>query len=134
MQVHGIAAWFDVLFQGSTIQKYLSTAPGLPVTHWFQLRCVLEEPLQVSVPGVTISGSLRLVAHAKQSYDLHLHLQAPPAGPGLPVQESYGSFDLKEPYYRQLVTGINWPSSNGFVQAPGNMEHDVSGPESNHQS
>lgn len=118
-----------MLFQGSTVQKFLSTAPGLPVTHWFQLRCVLETPLQVIEPGITLSGSLRLVAHAKQSYDVHLYLQAPPAGPGLPVQESYGTFDLKEPYYRQLVTGVNWHSSNGIVQPPENMDHDVSGRE-----
>ena len=32
--VHGVAAWFDVLFDGSTSQRWLSTAPGLPTTHW----------------------------------------------------------------------------------------------------
>ena len=32
--VHGIASWFDVLFDGSQTQRWLSTAPGLPVTHW----------------------------------------------------------------------------------------------------
>jgi hypothetical protein len=32
--VHGIACWFDVLFPGG---EWLSTAPGLPTTHWFQV-------------------------------------------------------------------------------------------------
>ena len=32
--VHGIACWFDVLFDGSTTQRWLSTAPGQPTTHW----------------------------------------------------------------------------------------------------
>lgn len=32
--VHGVAAWFDVLFDGSGGQRWLSTAPGLPTTHW----------------------------------------------------------------------------------------------------
>lgn len=32
--VHGIASWFDVLFDGSQSQRWLSTAPGLPITHW----------------------------------------------------------------------------------------------------
>ena len=40
--VHGVACWFDVLFGGTTQQTWLSTAPGMPPTHWFQLRCVLQ--------------------------------------------------------------------------------------------
>ena len=32
--VHGVAAWFDVLFDGCGGQRWLSTAPGLPTTHW----------------------------------------------------------------------------------------------------
>lgn len=32
--VHGVATWFDVLFAGSAAQRWLSTAPGLPTTHW----------------------------------------------------------------------------------------------------
>ena len=33
--VHGIACWFDVLFDGSSVQRWLSTAPGQPTTHWY---------------------------------------------------------------------------------------------------
>ncbi len=33
-RVHGLACWFDVAFQGSQNTNYLSTAPGLPTTHW----------------------------------------------------------------------------------------------------
>ena len=33
-QVHGVATWFDVLFDGTTTQRWLSTAPGQPTTHW----------------------------------------------------------------------------------------------------
>lgn len=32
--VHGIATWFDVLFDGSVAPRWLSTAPGMPTTHW----------------------------------------------------------------------------------------------------
>ena len=39
----------------------------------FQLRCVLEQPIMVS-RGQSISGELRLVAHSRQSYDVHLKL------------------------------------------------------------
>ncbi|KAI3426336.1 hypothetical protein D9Q98_008709 [Chlorella vulgaris] len=101
--VHGIASWFDVLFDGSQTQRWLSTAPGLPVTHWFQLRCLLETPLVVAQPGATVRGELRLLAHNRQSYDVHVVLQAPPLTPGGPMQESRGKFDLKEPYYRQQM-------------------------------
>lgn len=118
--VHGIASWFDVLFDGSTVQRYLSTSPGLPVTHWFQLRCLLQNPLIVARPGETVSGELRLVAHARQSYDVHLTLRAPGVEPGAPPQESSGIFDLKEPYYRQLVAGVNWYGEGVDGAAMGN--------------
>ena len=32
--IHGLACWFDVAFEGSLDTRHLSTAPGLPVTHW----------------------------------------------------------------------------------------------------
>ncbi|CAN1857637.1 Probable histone-arginine methyltransferase 1.3 [Linum perenne] len=62
-RVHGLACWFDVLFDGSTVQRWLTTAPGAPTTHWYQLRCVLAQPLYV-MAGQEITGRLRLVAHS----------------------------------------------------------------------
>jgi hypothetical protein len=85
--LHGVATWFDVLFDGTTSQRWLSTAPGLPSTHWFQLRCVLQQPLVVLTPNSRLTGCLRLVAHERQSYDIHLELEAPPVGPGMPAQK-----------------------------------------------
>lgn len=32
--IHGLATWFDVLFNGSSVQTVLSTGPGAPTTHW----------------------------------------------------------------------------------------------------
>ena len=51
----------------------------------FQLRCVLEQPLVVA-QGATVHGELRLTAHSRQSYDVHLTLTAPPFQPGMPPQ------------------------------------------------
>ena len=102
--VHGVATWFDVLFNGSQEQRWLSTAPGLPTTHWFQLRCVLARPLVALEAGAALRGALRLRAHARQSYTVELELAAPPLAPGAPPQEARGVYDLKEPYYRQT----NW--------------------------
>lgn len=109
--VHGIAAWFDVLFDGSTVQRWLSTAPGLPVTHWFQLRCLLERGLVLERPGETVCGELFLSAHSRQSYDVGLTLKGPALRPGDPEQSSAGTFDLKDPYYRQLTP---WGGCSGL--------------------
>ena len=51
----------------------------------FQLRCVLEQPLVVA-QGAVVRGELRLTAHSRQSYDVHLTLTAPPFRPGMPPQ------------------------------------------------
>ncbi|KAJ6355845.1 hypothetical protein OIU78_004053 [Salix suchowensis] len=102
-RVHGLACWFDVLFNGSTVQRWLTTAPGAPTTHWYQLRCVLSQPLYV-MAGQEITGQLRMVAHNAQSYTIYLTLSAKMWGPGAEqggiLQTSSCKLDLKEPYYR----------------------------------
>ncbi|KAG7268927.1 hypothetical protein CRUP_002923, partial [Coryphaenoides rupestris] len=42
--VHGLAFWFDVAFSGSTSTVWFSTAPTEPLTHWYQVRCLLQTP------------------------------------------------------------------------------------------
>ncbi|KAL2506895.1 putative histone-arginine methyltransferase 1.4 [Abeliophyllum distichum] len=102
-RVHGLACWFDVLFNGSTIQRWLTTAPGAPTTHWYQMRCVLPQPIYV-MPGQEITGQLHMISHKAQSYTLYLTLSAKNWGPGTEqggiLQTSSGKLDLKEPYYR----------------------------------
>ncbi|EPS70406.1 hypothetical protein M569_04353, partial [Genlisea aurea] len=102
-RIHGLACWFDVLFNGSTVQRWLTTSPGAPTTHWYQLRCVLPQPIYV-MPGQEIIGRLYMVAHKAQSYTLHLTLSAKTWGPGADqggiLQTSSVKLDLKEPYYR----------------------------------
>ncbi|XP_019175230.1 PREDICTED: probable histone-arginine methyltransferase 1.3 isoform X3 [Ipomoea nil] len=95
-RIHGLACWFDVLFNGSTVQRWLTTAPGAPTTHWYQLRCVLAQPLYV-MPGQEITGQLHLVAHEAQSYTIYLTLSAVV---GEMLHTSFGKLDLKSPYYR----------------------------------
>lgn len=114
--IHGIATWFDVSFNGSTCKRVLSTAPGMPTTHWFQLRCVLENPITIHNAGDSVRGVLRFKAHNRQSYDLFLELTGPPNpdDPSMQSQVSTGQFDLKEPYYRQLNMMVNagaWDAS-----------------------
>ncbi|KAL7166199.1 hypothetical protein ACSBR2_036977 [Camellia fascicularis] len=66
-RIHGLACWFDVLFDG----RWLSTPPGAPTTHWYQLRCVFSQPLYV-MPGQEITGQLHMIAHNAQSYSINL--------------------------------------------------------------
>eukprot|EP00877_Chromochloris_zofingiensis_P013474 jgi/Chrzof1/8380/Cz03g08130.t1 len=70
----------------------------------FQLRCVLKVPIVVLQPNTLLQGSLRMIAHERQSYDVHVSLEGPPVQFGMPEQKSSGNFDLKEPYYRQLTS------------------------------
>ncbi|CAF1920705.1 unnamed protein product [Brassica oleracea var. botrytis] len=102
-RVHGLACWFDVLFDGSTVQRWFTTAPGAPTTHWYQIRCVLSQPIHV-MAGQELTGRLHLVAHSTQSYTINLTLSAKMWGPGANqggiLQTSSCKFDLKEPYYR----------------------------------
>lgn len=102
-RVHGLACWFDVLFNGSTVQRWLTTAPGSATTHWYQLRCVLSQPLYV-MAGQEITGRLHLVAHSAQSYTVYLTMSAKMWGVGAEqggiLQTSTAKLELKEPYYR----------------------------------
>ncbi|GMP68455.1 hypothetical protein CsSME_00028077 [Camellia sinensis var. sinensis] len=100
-RIHGLACWFDVLLDGSTVQRWLSTAPGASTTHWYQLHCVLSKPLYV-MPGQEITGQRHMIAHNAQSYSINLTMKIGGAGAGQGgiVQTSSGKFDLKEPYYR----------------------------------
>ncbi|CAN8260209.1 unnamed protein product [Cochlearia groenlandica] len=102
-RVHGLACWFDVLFDGSTVQRWFTTAPGAPTTHWYQMSCVLSQPIFV-MAGQEITGRLHLIAHSAQSYTIDLTLSAKMWGPGAKqgaiLQSSTCKFDLKEPYYR----------------------------------
>ncbi|XP_074292341.1 putative histone-arginine methyltransferase 1.4 [Silene latifolia] len=103
LRVHGLACWFDVLFDGSSVQRWLTTAPGAPTTHWYQLRCVLAQPIYV-MAGQEITGRLHMVAHNNQSYTIYLTLSAKMWGAGAEqggiLQTSTGKMELKEPYYR----------------------------------
>ncbi|KAI0489457.1 hypothetical protein KFK09_029300 [Dendrobium nobile] len=102
-RVHGLACWFDVLFNGSSVQRWLTTAPGSPTTHWYQMRCVLSQPIYV-MAGQEITGKLHMVAHSSQSYTIYLTLSAKMWGAGADqggiLQTSTGKLELKEPYYR----------------------------------
>ncbi|KAH7513362.1 hypothetical protein FEM48_Zijuj12G0192000 [Ziziphus jujuba var. spinosa] len=124
-RVHGLACWFDVLFNGSypsnTVQRRLTTAPGAPTTHWYQLRCVISQPLYI-MAGQEITGRIKMIAHNAQSYTIHLTLSAKMWGPaaeqGRILQSSSCKLDLKEPYYRM-------PQPQAYAMAQDQQPHQL---------
>lgn len=93
-QVHGVAFWFDVSFEGSNKTVFLSTGPSEPLTHWYQVRCLVGTPL-FARPGQPIIGNITLTANKRQSYDVKLEMGL--AGTG---QKVVNTLDLKNPYFR----------------------------------
>ncbi|XP_064295614.1 histone-arginine methyltransferase CARM1 [Phalacrocorax carbo] len=92
--IHGLAFWFDVAFVGSLVTVWLSTAPTEPLTHWYQVRCLLQTPL-FAKEGETLSGKVLLVANKRQSYDIQIVAMVDQTG-----FKSGNVLDLKTPFFR----------------------------------
>lgn len=62
--VHGLAFWFDVDLSGSKRDVWLSTAPFEPITHWYQVRCLLFNPIFI-LAGQLLNGYVKMVANMR---------------------------------------------------------------------
>lgn len=56
--------WFSTLFLLCRATVWLSTAPTEPLTHWYQVRCLLQTPL-FAKEGETLSGKVLFVANKR---------------------------------------------------------------------
>ncbi|XP_038164366.1 histone-arginine methyltransferase CARM1 [Cyprinodon tularosa] len=113
--VHGVAFWFDVAFMGSVMTVWLSTAPTEPLTHWYQVRCLLQSPLFAKA-GDTLSGTALLVANKRQSYDISIVAQVDQTG-----SKSSNLLDLKNPFFRYTGTTPNPPPGSHYSSPSENM-------------
>ncbi|XP_063327181.1 histone-arginine methyltransferase CARM1 [Pelmatolapia mariae] len=113
--VHGLAFWFDVAFIGSVMTVWLSTAPTEPLTHWYQVRCLLQSPLFTKA-GDTLSGTALLVANKRQSYDISIVAQVDQTG-----SKSSNLLDLKNPFFRYTGTTPNPPPGSHYTSPSENM-------------
>ena len=66
----------------------------------------MRQPLHAP-PGAIVTGELVMEAHDRQSYWVHVKL-ALPATDTTPAVDQTATFDLKEPYYRQLTSWAGW--------------------------
>ncbi|KAH7936443.1 hypothetical protein HPB52_023428 [Rhipicephalus sanguineus] len=92
-ELHGLAFWFDVAFAGSVQTVWLSTGPTQPLTHWYQVRCLLESPLFVQ-RGQRLGGRVVLRSNRRQSYDVDIELELEGG------VRACNSLDLKNPFFR----------------------------------
>ncbi|XP_072298523.1 histone-arginine methyltransferase CARM1 isoform X3 [Eucyclogobius newberryi] len=113
--VHGLAFWFDVAFMGSAMTIWLSTAPTEPLTHWYQVRCLLQSPLFTKA-GDTLSGTTVLVANKRQSYDISIVAQVDQTG-----SKSSNLLDLKNPFFRYTGSTPNPPPGSHYTSPSENM-------------
>lgn len=102
-QIHGLAFWFDVAFIGTQQTIWLSTAPSQQLTHWYQVRCLLNTPLFVN-RGQSIIGHCVLRSNKRQSYDVDIELKIKELG-----TRASNSLDLKNPYFRYTGQPVQPP-------------------------
>jgi histone-arginine methyltransferase CARM1 len=89
---HGVATWFDVSFLGTDHQTYLSTAPNAPLTHWYQVRCPIMNPVLVRAND-KVRISMKMVANERQSYDITMTVT-------VNGHSQTAEYDLKNPSFR----------------------------------
>ncbi|KAL3119496.1 hypothetical protein niasHT_009010 [Heterodera trifolii] len=107
--VHGLASWFDVAFDGTNGRTvWLSTAPTEPLTHWYQVRCLIKRPMLV-LTGQDVRGSLEMVANDKQSYDMELEMYTDGAATATTDHDDSGGASQQQHHHQRNVLDLKMP-------------------------
>eukprot|EP01147_Barroeca_monosierra_P007008 gene7008-9597_t len=113
VEIHGIASWFDNTFQGSSFSVPLSTSPFAPLTHWYQVRCLLQNSIFVQ-PGEQLQGTIHMRINRHQSYDVRIIASTS-------TQTAKGHINLKEPNFRFGQISFV-PTAMPISQSVGNLQ------------
>ena len=73
--MHGIACWFDVLFDGSVQPRWLTTAPGQPTTHWCGLLGLHAPAHRADAVSKALGSALSLCCNLHDALDSHERMQ-----------------------------------------------------------
>ncbi|KAG0430782.1 hypothetical protein HPB47_022378 [Ixodes persulcatus] len=85
--------YFLIMKTGGSRRCGCRQSPTQPLTHWYQVRCLLESPLFVQ-RGQTLGGRVVLRSNRRQSYDVDLELELEGGA------RACNSLDLKNPFFR----------------------------------
>ncbi|KAG9340403.1 hypothetical protein JZ751_021516 [Albula glossodonta] len=108
---------------------WLSTAPTEPLTHWYQVRCLLQSPLFTKA-GDTLSGTALLIANKRYTGST----PAPPPGshytsPSESMWNTGGSYNMNQSMAVTVNTGIvnHTPSRVGSIMSTGIVQGATTG-------
>lgn len=129
--IHGVASWFDCHFPNAEAMAatqstsadpqsiLLTTHPAAPITHWQQVRFVLDEPLAANA-GDMVVGGMRCTANAMRSYDLAVDIWIEDgSGEARPNSKRHGTWNLHDQIY-------NYNYAHGGAVAPAGSSNDAS--------
>ncbi|XP_035667001.1 protein arginine N-methyltransferase 8-like isoform X2 [Branchiostoma floridae] len=71
--VHSLAVFFDCEFSACSTKTVLSTGPEAPMTHWMQLTCHLDEPVEVD-KGEELEGTFAAKAYNGRDLEFNIDM------------------------------------------------------------